>query len=70
MQVLLTLPQAKAVKLDKDPTFVRAAFYTGHSFSVIAELAGSEVLKGERDEVKRLAFALGMTEADTVKVKS
>lgn len=69
MQITLTKSQAAAVKPDRDPVFVRAAFYTGHSMSVIMELASAEVLKGEREQIKRLAAGLGMTEADIVKVK-
>lgn len=69
MNVILTKSQAADLSLECFNEFVRAAFFTGHSLVFIQQMVSSPVHQEERDILVALAHQLGMTDADTVKVK-
>jgi len=69
MNILLTAEQAADISYECFREFVRAAFYTGHSLVYIKEMVSSPQFEGERKAVIELALALGMNDADVIRIK-
>jgi len=69
MVIILSKTQAADMSLESFTDFIRAAFYTGHSMVYIQQMVSSPVHQKERDNVVALAIALGMTDADIIRVK-
>lgn len=68
MQIKLTWNQAADLDYKNHSEFIRAAFYTGHSLIRIKELTSGRIHERERLIVIELAYKLGMTDADTVRI--